>query len=559
LALDKTFFSPGLIGRYEMRRITLASQFLDNSSSRHNDKSNGGLRTMAARRALSALFALAIMVTTAGVFAASAPSASAATVKSHASAPHWTHPTYTVTYFGNGNTGGTAPVDSDSPYANGSTVTVLTDGTLVDAGFTFAGWNTQAGGGGTSYAPSVTFAITCNVDLYAQWTSVVIPPTYTVTYHGNGNTGGTAPVDVHSPYASGSTVTVLGEGTLVDAGFNFVGWNTQAGGGGTSYAPSVTFAITCNVDLYAQWTSVVIPPTYSVQIVKTGSVTSYSGASVVVTYTYTVTNPNSVQLDNVTVTDPMSGLSAISCPSTTLGAGLSEQCTATYTTTTTDVTKGSITNVGTVNAVVDIDVNSPPTVTATSTLVIPYAPTAVIVATAPPVTHPGISLTKTASTNTYGTAGQVITYTYVITNSGDVALPSAQYKVTDNLINGGVSFDCGAPQALAIGGTITCTGTYTITSGDLSTGTVTNLATASNGSQTSGVATATITATVSITTTVPSSPSKIPPTKIPSSAPSTGLGGSAKVLYNGGLLSVGGMLILAGLVVMSVMIRRRRA
>ena len=42
-------------------------------------------------------------------------------------------------------------------------------------------------------------------------------------------------------------------------------------------------------------------------------------------------------LTSVTVTDPMSGLSKISCPAPTLAPGATETCTATYTTTQADV------------------------------------------------------------------------------------------------------------------------------------------------------------------------------------------------------------------------------
>ena len=48
--------------------------------------------------------------------------------------------------------------------------------------------------------------------------------TYTVTYNGNGNTGGTAPTDANSPYAASSTVTVLGNtDSLVKTGYTFDG------------------------------------------------------------------------------------------------------------------------------------------------------------------------------------------------------------------------------------------------------------------------------------------------------------------------------------------------
>jgi uncharacterized repeat protein (TIGR02543 family) len=169
----------------------------------------------------------------------------------------WT-PLYTVTYDGNTNTGGTAPVDGSSPYTSGSTVTVLDDNTLAKTGYTFNGWNTSADGSGTSYSPTDTFPIGGNTTLYAQWTAIP-PTTYTVTYDGNTNTGGTAPVDGSSPYSSGSTVTVLGENTLEKTGYTFNGWNTSADGSGTSYSPTDTFTIGVDTTLYAQWT--IIPPT----------------------------------------------------------------------------------------------------------------------------------------------------------------------------------------------------------------------------------------------------------------------------------------------------------
>ena len=81
-------------------------------------------------------------------------------------------------------------------------------------------------------------------------------PTYTVSYNSNGGTGSQA--DSSSPYNSGTTVTVLGAGTMARTGYAFTGWNTQAAGGGTSYSAGHTFTIEANVTLYAQWTLSVI-------------------------------------------------------------------------------------------------------------------------------------------------------------------------------------------------------------------------------------------------------------------------------------------------------------
>ena len=91
-----------------------------------------------------------------------------------------------------------------------------------------------------------------------------VPTTYTFTYNGNTNTSGNAPTDGSSPYASGSTVTVLGNSgspVLAKSGFTFAGWNTTENGSGTSYSQGNTFAISANITLYAQWTSVPPPST----------------------------------------------------------------------------------------------------------------------------------------------------------------------------------------------------------------------------------------------------------------------------------------------------------
>lgn len=77
----------------------------------------------------------------------------------------------------------------------------------------------------------------------------------TVTYDGNGNTGGTAPTDSSSPYSSGDTVTVIGNtGSLEKTGKTFSGWNTKADGSGTTYTAAQTFTITASTTLYAKWT-----------------------------------------------------------------------------------------------------------------------------------------------------------------------------------------------------------------------------------------------------------------------------------------------------------------
>jgi uncharacterized repeat protein (TIGR02543 family) len=147
----------------------------------------------------------------------------------------------TVTYDGNGNSGGNVPADVNN-YTTGSTVTVMGNtGTLVKTGYTFAGWNTASNGSGTAYSGGATFAMgSASITLYAAWTTI---PTYSVTYDANGSTGGSVPTGVNN-YTTGSTVTVLGNtGNLVKTGSTFTGWNTTANGSGTPYAGGTTFTI----------------------------------------------------------------------------------------------------------------------------------------------------------------------------------------------------------------------------------------------------------------------------------------------------------------------------
>ena len=162
---------------------------------------------------------------------------------------------YSVTYYGNTNTSGVAPVDGSSPYSPGSSVTILGNtGSLAKTGYTFAGWNTAANGSGTSYSPTNTLTINANTALYAQW--VPVGTNYSVTYYGNTNTSGVAPVDGSSPYSPGSSVTILGNSgspVLAKTGFGFGGWNTQPNGSGTNYVGGDIFTINANTDLYANW------------------------------------------------------------------------------------------------------------------------------------------------------------------------------------------------------------------------------------------------------------------------------------------------------------------
>jgi hypothetical protein len=111
-------------------------------------------------------------------------------------------------------------------------------------------------------------------------------------------------------------------------------------------------------------------------------------------------------------------------------------------------------------------------------------------------TKPTLLLEKSALPATYDFAGQTISYTYKVTNSGDVTI-SGPIAVTDNRINKGAPFEI-SQNDLAVGGQVIYKKDYTITDNDLSEGSVTSIAyatgTYSGKEIKSNAATATITA-----------------------------------------------------------------
>lgn len=119
--------------------------------------------------------------------------------------------TFTVSYDANGGSGSMS--DSNSPYDTATVVTTLANSFTRD-GFTFNGWNTASGGGGTSYAAGATFTISANTTLYAQWASSAPACSNAVALskgsatNGTVNTISSASVETCSSTASDRRVTV---------------------------------------------------------------------------------------------------------------------------------------------------------------------------------------------------------------------------------------------------------------------------------------------------------------------------------------------------------------
>lgn len=179
---------------------------------------------------------------------------------------------YTVTFY-DGDT--ELPTPTQQIVLKGATAAVPTDNP-TKTGYTFSEWVT-ADGGSTVY--DFTKVVREKTSVYASWSA----NTYTVTYNGNGSTGGSTADSAHT-YGTATALTANGfkreytvtfnpnytgsSSTDKTAAYTFAGWNTEADGSGTSYddkasVKNLTGTNNGTVTLYAQWTptSVTYTPT----------------------------------------------------------------------------------------------------------------------------------------------------------------------------------------------------------------------------------------------------------------------------------------------------------
>ena len=125
----------------------------------------------------------------------------------------WYVQQFTVAYNGNGNTGGSAPTDSNSPYDAGSDVSVLGNTgspALAKTYYTFVGWNTSNASDATNathYNAGEQLAnINANTTFYAVWKHLVnlaVSPAGKGTVSATYGTGG----DAYYGKAAGDTFT----------------------------------------------------------------------------------------------------------------------------------------------------------------------------------------------------------------------------------------------------------------------------------------------------------------------------------------------------------------
>ena len=287
----------------------------------------------------------------------------------------------------------------------------------------------------------------------------------------SGFTGtGNAPIAVcpAGPVAPDATVTCTATYTATQADVDAGSISNTATGTGTPPAgfPVPPVSPPSKVTVPA-------PPAPALTVVKTADPAAQANLVVGqdITYSFLVTNTGNVTLEDVTINEGnFSGagdLGDVVCPAEAarLAPGAVITCTATYTVVQADVDAGSITNTATATGI-------PPGTTPP-----PVSPPSGV--TVPTPNAPAMTLLKTASTDKATTVGQAITYSFFLTNTGNVTLTNVtavegKFSGTGDLS----AVNCPAEAAsLAPAMSVTCTATYTVTLADLVSGNITNTAT----------------------------------------------------------------------------------
>jgi len=171
---------------------------------------------------------------------------------------------YVLTYDGNGGFAGTLDRYDDQESVIGTYAVEyeigVNENTFALENYTFVGWNTEADGSGTAYAPGGVVELTAasNTEvLYAQWEE---NPRYDYALTYNANFGRSPETredseNVTGIYAAAYQIGV-DENTFDRENYTFVGWNTKADGSGKLYQPGSLFDLTAAYStgvLYAQW------------------------------------------------------------------------------------------------------------------------------------------------------------------------------------------------------------------------------------------------------------------------------------------------------------------
>ncbi|MEQ6204566.1 hypothetical protein ABMC88_16115 [Sulfitobacter sp. HNIBRBA2951] len=276
--------------------------------------------------------------------------------------------------------------------------------------------------------------------------------------------------------------------TLVQADIDAGGIENTARVTGTPPVGSPLTDITDNADdtdgnTVNDPTVLVVPPTPELGLLKRLGDTapaSFDTVGQIIPYVFDVTNSGNVtiagpiSIADALITDAGGGITCAAVPEGGLAPQGMISCEGSYAVTQADIDAGQIDNTATASA--DGTTSEP----STATILALQTPSLELDKTADPVAAVDF------------VTGAVVSYTFTTTNTGNVTI-TAPITVTDNLIPAS-AFTCDAfpAEGLAPDAEYVCRADYTVTATDVDLGSVTNLASASDGTTTSPLASETI-------------------------------------------------------------------
>lgn len=326
---------------------------------------------------------------------------------------------------------------------------------------------------GAGSAGSAVFGVSFNAAAWSNTPTTVNPnpSVYTLSYDGNGATGGTAPPSSSGP--GNQDLTVVGNtGPFTRPGYVFDGWNTQPDGNGVGYAATDTIRPTADTVLYAVW----LPNFPQLQVSKVQKTVDpvFGGSPSTVDYDVTVNNVGNVPLTNVNITDAnatfVSCASSVTLPVATLAVGASVTCTYRATPTST----ANIVNTAVVSS------NELPNQSSNS------------VTTLVGGTN-DLQVVKSQTSLSPERAGETVTFSIDLFNAGSLS----QSNVTLTDPNATVVLSACTPSlataiTMAPGDRVTCSASHVVTQDEIDAGYYLNTATATSGHFSSGVPSNTI-------------------------------------------------------------------
>ncbi|GAB3397986.1 hypothetical protein GCM10027568_34410 [Humibacter soli] len=392
--------------------------------------------------------------------------------------------TYNVTFTNTGSTNLVNPVMYDLLPAVGDTDTTKTDARGSQFGVALTGVGPVPAGVTVSYSQAANpcrpevLANAGNPGCVDDWSTTAPASLSSVTalefsYNGTVFVPDSAGINTFSvPYTVSTPANIAGK-----TAWNTVGTTATPGVG----QPLMTAAESSVTGLHAQ---------AGLTVVKAASPTTVDHVGQTVTFTFTVDNDTAVALNAVSINDvqnsPAGALtSGPTCPSPSLAPGATEDCTATYTVTQADLDNGSISDSATASGT---PVSGSPLVSAPSTATVTATQT------------PALTLLKSATPTTVSNAGDKVTYSFLVTNTGNVTATGLAIADDGFSGSGSLSAITCPTTTLAPNADTTCTATYSLTQADADAGSITNTAHATaTDAGGAAVASAPSTATVTVT------------------------------------------------------------